>query len=607
MKKETKLHSFHIPVMGTGFTLDSPIKIAKYGITSVISLVDDTLMEQMRKFYANLYNEPYEPIEKNHPDRRALRVTEYLNLVHKIVQTEFAKVRDSAFEAGSEIQKYFEMLPDHATLKKRYRRMAALSDGQEKTLLQQELRDQMEPGRIDVNIMTKLDKPQISDDGTPVYNEFSEALANLRGYAQSTLDSAIVFSAGLNQRLYSYVEQFKDFYADAGGTIKKRIILKVSDFRSSLTQGKIFAKKGILVSEFRVESGLNCGGHAFSSGGVLMGPILHEFKTKRNELFDKLKHVYLSALESKNLPLPTTVPPFRVTAQGGIGTAREDQFLRDEYELDGTGWGTPFLLCPEATSLDEATLKDLAAAEEKDLFLSDSSPLGIPFNNFSRSSSEIEKQRRIAAGRPGAACVKGTLALNDEFGSLLCTASAAYQKKKLAQLASQNLSNVDYQRHAALITAKACICHELGNGILIRDQIIEPDNPVAVCPGPNLAFFSRVFSLTEMIDHIYGRASVLNNRPRINLFLKELSLNIDHLCHYLDDILSQMDPKQKKYAEAFCQNLFDGIAYYHDLFTTALGGVEIFGQTALKQLEELTQQVTTLIRKYRLNPDLSAP
>ena len=33
----------------------------------------------------------------------------------------------------------------------------------------------------------------------------------------------IVFSAGINQRLYSYAEEFKDFYADAAGFIKKKI------------------------------------------------------------------------------------------------------------------------------------------------------------------------------------------------------------------------------------------------------------------------------------------------------------------------------------------------------------------------------------------------
>ena len=38
------LHSFHIPVMGLGFTIDTPLKVAHYGIDSVISIVDDDLI-----------------------------------------------------------------------------------------------------------------------------------------------------------------------------------------------------------------------------------------------------------------------------------------------------------------------------------------------------------------------------------------------------------------------------------------------------------------------------------------------------------------------------------------------------------------------------------
>ena len=45
-------HSFHIPVMGTGYTIDTPIKVAHYGISSVISIIDHRLTEQMREFYS---------------------------------------------------------------------------------------------------------------------------------------------------------------------------------------------------------------------------------------------------------------------------------------------------------------------------------------------------------------------------------------------------------------------------------------------------------------------------------------------------------------------------------------------------------------------------
>ena len=70
--------------------------------------------------------------------------------------------------------------------------------------------------------------------------EFSDSKAALRGYARSKAESSIIFSAGINQSLYSYISEFKDFYRDKNGEIKKKIILKVSDFRSALIQGKFF-------------------------------------------------------------------------------------------------------------------------------------------------------------------------------------------------------------------------------------------------------------------------------------------------------------------------------------------------------------------------------
>ena len=38
--------------MGIGFTIDTPLKVAQYGMDSVISLVDDILLEKLRKMYS---------------------------------------------------------------------------------------------------------------------------------------------------------------------------------------------------------------------------------------------------------------------------------------------------------------------------------------------------------------------------------------------------------------------------------------------------------------------------------------------------------------------------------------------------------------------------
>lgn len=123
--EKTPIHSVHIPVMGTGFSIDTPVKVAHYGIHSVISLVDDVLIEQMRKFYCEKEGEPYTPITKYDEDHRARRITAYLDLVNRIVQRQFAAVKASAFEPGTEITKYFELLDDASALRKKYGQMLA--------------------------------------------------------------------------------------------------------------------------------------------------------------------------------------------------------------------------------------------------------------------------------------------------------------------------------------------------------------------------------------------------------------------------------------------------------------------------------------------------
>ncbi|MCK5580835.1 MAG: hypothetical protein KAJ18_06135 [Candidatus Omnitrophica bacterium] len=593
-----KAHTFHVPVMGTGFTVDSPIKVAKYGISSVISLVDDTLIEEIRKYYCEKEGEEYTPITKHDEDCRARRITAYLDLVDKIVKKQFEEVKASAFEPGTEITKYFELLPDESPLKEKYQETLIMTDAAKKSEMQDKLRDEMEIGSIDVNIMTKLDRPNYAvKDGSPLPVEFSDALAALRGYAESQLKSAIVFSAGLNQRLYNYVSEFTDFYTDATGFIKKKIILKVSDYRSSLIQGKIFAKKGLWVSEYRVESGLNCGGHAFATNGNLMGPILEEFKHKRQELIDSLHSIYSKALELKKKISMPQAHDVVVTAQGGIGTANEDKFLRSCYKVDATGWGSPFLLCPEAATLDKKTAEHLARAGEKDFYPSDSSPLGVIFNNLRQSLSEVQKHFR-AQTKPGSACFKGHLSSDTEFTEKpICPASRQYQKLKLNQLAAQGLDENEYKIHYNKIIEKACICHELGDGARIEYGIIDQDKGFpAVCPGPNLAYFSRIVTLKEMVDHIYGRINILNDIPRPHMFLKELDLYVDHFMKEFKEASSSLTEKQLSRFANFTENLVDGINYYQKLFPKMQIESEEYRKKMLEELESLRNQFENFVK-----------
>lgn len=590
--------------MGTGFSIDTPIKVAKYGISSVISIVDDCLIEDMRKYYSELSGKPYAPITEEDEDYRARRITAYLNLVDDIVQQEFEKVKSSAFDPDSEITKYFELLADNSPLKAQYREMLAEADPALKKNLQDNLRAQMRPGSIDVNIMTKIDRTNYAKDKTELPSEYSDALAALRGYAQSKLNSAIVFSAGINRRLYTYIEKFKDFYADATGTIKKRIILKVSDYRSSFIQGSFLAKKGLWVSEYRIESGLNCGGHAFVSDGYLLGPILEEFKKKKSELVATILKLCNEALHAKNLKPFDEAPCTRITTQGGIGTANENKFLLEFYQVDGTGWATPFLLCPEATNVDEATLKKLCAATENDIELSEVSPLGVPFHNLKESASELEKRRKIELGRPGSACPKGYLVSNREFtGQPICTASRQYQKLKLDQLKTIEPEPSAFKERAAQITRKSCICNDLAGSPLITHHVttkhgIEPKRFTAICPGPNIAYFSRIVSMAEMIGHIYGRINLLNGVSRPNMFIKELQLNIEYFFKEVKKVAPAPTQKQIEYVNEFKKNLLEGIEYYRELFPKMIEETEEYRARTLAELQGFKERLESFVAEH---------
>ena len=366
---ENIYHKFHIPVMGTGHSIDSPIRVAHLGISSVMSIVDDILIEKICKHYSQKYSIPIEEVSKNDLYARSKRITAYLNVVDKIVALKLNEIKLLPFEAGNEKTKYFDLLPDDSSLKKKYKYYLTIETKAEKEKVASELTDLMHAGSIDVNIMSKLDRTNYAKDGTILSDEFNDAKAALRGYAESTLTSSIVFSAGFNRSLLGYLTQFKDFYRDADGKIKKKIIIKVSDFRSAMIQGKFLATKGLEVSEFRIESGLNCGGHAFASQGYLLPSILKEFKDKRKTLAQEFIPLIKSYYEKQNWSFNESnfmCEPL-LTVQGGIGTSGEAQRMIEDFECDSTGWGSPFLLVPEATCVDDDTLNLLMNAKKDDL------------------------------------------------------------------------------------------------------------------------------------------------------------------------------------------------------------------------------------------------
>jgi len=338
-----------------------------------------------------------------------------------------------------------------------------------------------------------------------------------------------------------------------------------------------------------------------------MGPILEEFRTKRQQLIEDLHKIYNEALKLRNITPFAKSHEVRITAQGGIGTYKEDRFLREHYGLNATGWATPFLLCPEVTNVDPITLEKLAKAGEKDLYLSDVSPLGVPFNSLRDSLSDIEKDQKVMRGRPGSACPKGHLVSNTEFTPQpICTASRQYQKLKIDQLTALNLDENEYKRRFDAVIIKACICHDLGQPALVKNAIMtKVPGFTAVCPGPNLAYFSKVATLKEMTDHIYGRINLLNDTPRPNMFIKELGMYVDYLKKDITKSLESMSEQKVKYFTEFKNNLFEGIEYYRKLFPQMVEESVEYRTKTLSDLENCNQRLQALVEEFA--PAFSAP
>lgn len=594
-------HTFHIPVMGTAFTIDSPIKVARFGISSVISIIEDRLIEIMRKHYYPSINKLYEPITSHEPDFRAKRITDYLNLVNTIVQQQMHKLKAEAFVRGSEIVKYFEMLPKESRLKKLYHEMMDCSQVEEKKIKQSYLRTQLVAGSIDVNIMTKVDRETRDKTGN-IIPDGSDAVAALRGYIKSDLsNSSVVFSAGLNPRIFNYLEHFNAFDPDIHFKFQKKVIVKVSDYRSALIQGKYLGKKGIWVSEFRIESGLNCGGHAFATDGYLLGPILEEFKNKRQELTESIFDIYKTAIHHKLGFSFTQHPEIEISVQGGIGTYEEDRFLHQYYQVTSTGWGTPFLLVPEATTVDPHTLSLLSAAKDKDIILSNNSPLGVRFYHLNGTTADEEKQQRITKGNPGSPCTEKHLAFNTEFTEEpICTASRRYQNLKLEHLKTLHLSEEELKKQQFDVLAKECLCVGLSNAasICYNEPFLKKMKAVTICPGPNIVNFSEIVSLKTMTDHIYGRTNIISNKQRPHVFVAEMKLYLNYLKEQLiNGNGDTKEAKRKNYYQTFLRNLTDAIHYYQSLLLTIIAAQQDFKQ-ALRSAE---QEIIAIKLEYALD------
>jgi hypothetical protein len=326
-----------------------------------------------------------------------------------------------------------------------------------------------------------------------------------------------------------------------------------------------------------------------------LGPILEEFKQKKHQLIQSAHDLMVKALGQKEMHVPEQPLDLKITVQGGVGTSEEHDFLLDHYKVDAVGWGSPFLLVPEATSVDKHTRALLAGAKEEDLYLSHISPLGIPFNTL-RGTNEKLKLKRIEESKAGSSCPKRFLALSKEYDEKgICTSSKKYQDLKLEELLQQKdiLSAEIFEKKKNSITEKACLCVGLANASYLENDIKIKGQAqgVIICPGPNMAYFDQEVSLSKMVQHIYGNASVLTVTNRPNLFVKELKMYLDYLKNEIAAVSDEITATQIKKWHSFQKNLMEGIAYYEDLFSAT----PFFESTKKEILNQFNSYKTELI------------
>src|SRR5690606_27016126 len=161
------IHTFHIPVMGIGYTIDTPLKVAQYGINSVISLVDDILLEKLRKMHSQTFKIPYQEITDKMEDYRAKRITSYLNLMHDLVEKKFEALKQVSTDTMEVLQTYINMLPEHSSLKEDFKKLTSGDYGFNE--IKKWVNENLRAGSIDVNIMTKVDKDNyVKNEKLPV-------------------------------------------------------------------------------------------------------------------------------------------------------------------------------------------------------------------------------------------------------------------------------------------------------------------------------------------------------------------------------------------------------------------------------------------------------
>ncbi|MBN2169330.1 MAG: hypothetical protein JW738_08805, partial [Actinobacteria bacterium] len=237
-------------------------------------------------------------------------------------------------------------------------------------------------------------------------------------------------------------------------------------------------------------------------------------------------------------------------------------------------------------------LERLANATDEDVRLTENSPSTIPFWSLRTADGEINRDEKIESGDPGSTCPNGFLKFDTEFTDKpLCIASKSYLRKKLDEISNNNYDPAQIKYLREKILARTCLCRDLCGSFERKYHIDDNAKPI-ICCGPNILNFKKIFTLPDMVSHIYGRISLLASAERAHVFINELVIYVDFLKKELKEFSLELSDRMPKYFNEYKDNLLSGIDYYNKF------SEHLEGETRKKFLKDLSEIKQTLISLY---------
>ena len=167
----------------------------------------------------------------------------------------------------------------------------------------------------------------------------------------------------------------------------------------------------------------------------------------------------------------------------------------------------------------------------------------------------------------------------------------------MAELKTLNLPPKILDDSISKVLAKTCLCEDLAAGALIKNSISNKRSlNTAVCPGPNLAYFSKLTTLKDMVCHIYGRVNILNSIQRSHMFINELRMYLDYFKKEINKLNVEPTSLEIKYLNTFKENLNNGINYYQHLIPKLIYETVKCKDQMKKELSDISDEFNQFIQ-----------